>query len=147
MKTPLSPQKPASSASRIKKPNVISHKKPPPNPLPPFPAQNTTPPTPSSPHTPPDPNSKPQPPSSPSPSSPPSPSPPPSQPDPQPQSFESLYLHLITAEFANDIDKVRHAPDFKPPASVALLVQALRAGAGGFGEGERGRIMRAGDGG
>ena len=42
--------------------------------------------------------------------------------------FGSYYLQRLTAEFADDIDRLRKAPDFKGEASVEVLVAALREG-------------------
>lgn len=61
-------------------------------------------------------------------------------PAPQHQDFESWYLQRVTAEFADDIDKVRNARDFTE-ASVPMLVHALKQGAQGFNEEERRVIM------
>ena len=64
------------------------------------------------------------------------------QPDlPKPgQDFESYYLQRVTAEFADDIDKVRNAGDFKS-SSIPVLVRALKQGAAGFSEEEKRRVM------
>ena len=60
---------------------------------------------------------------------------------PPKESFESWYLKQVTAEFADDIDKIRNAPDFTEK-SVPVLVQALKQGGARFSEQERERILR-----
>ncbi|KAL2045646.1 hypothetical protein N7G274_002074 [Stereocaulon virgatum] len=60
-------------------------------------------------------------------------------PPPQ-ESFESYYLRRVTAAFADDIDKVRAAPDFTSK-SVPILIQALKQGAYSFTPEEQERIM------
>ena len=57
------------------------------------------------------------------------------------EDFESYYLKQITAEFADDIDKLRSAPDFSAQ-SVPILVQALRQGSKGFTDEEKEKVMR-----
>lgn len=44
-------------------------------------------------------------------------------------SFEDFYLEQITHEFADDIDKIRKASDFKEEKSLPVLVAALKQGA------------------
>jgi len=58
------------------------------------------------------------------------------------ESFEFYYLRQVTAEFADDIDKIRNASDFNE-RSVAVLVQALKGSGANFTEEERGRVMGA----
>ncbi|KAI9748163.1 MAG: Adenosine 5'-monophosphoramidase [Candelina submexicana] len=48
-----------------------------------------------------------------------------------PASFESYYLRMATSEFAEDLDKVRTASDFRD-ASLPILVKALQQGASIF---------------
>ena len=62
--------------------------------------------------------------------------------DPE-QAFEDFYLKQATKEFANDIDKLRSAPDFNE-RNVSILIRALRQGTACFGEGERRRVGSAG---
>ncbi|KAM0794480.1 ribosome-assembly protein 3-domain-containing protein, partial [Usnea florida] len=57
------------------------------------------------------------------------------------EDFESYYLKQITAEFADDIDKLRNAPDFSAQ-SVPILVQALKQGSKGFTDEEKDKVMR-----
>ena len=65
-----------------------------------------------------------------------------SQPSTPPkEDFESYYMRRVTAEFADDIDKLRNAPDFSEQ-SVHVLIQALRQGTKGFSEEEKEKIMR-----
>ena len=61
---------------------------------------------------------------------------------PAKESFESYYLKQITAEFADDIDKIRNAPDFSEK-SVPVLIQALKQTGAGFTEEEKQIIMGA----
>lgn len=51
-------------------------------------------------------------------------------------SFEEVYLRQITHEFADDIDKIRQASDFKEK-SLLVLVAALKQGATIYTEEER----------
>lgn len=57
--------------------------------------------------------------------------------------FESWYLRRVTAEFAEDLDKVRSAGDFKE-SSVPILIRALEQGSGMFTQEEKARIMVGG---
>ncbi|MCJ1378034.1 hypothetical protein MMC17_001130 [Xylographa soralifera] len=66
-----------------------------------------------------------------------------SQRRPQADTFESFYLQAVTREFADDIDKVRNASDFKD-SSLPILIEALRQGVGIYGEEERERVMGRG---
>lgn len=50
--------------------------------------------------------------------------------------FEDFYLQQITKEFADDIDKIRQAGDFKE-SSLPVLVAALKQGATIYTEEER----------
>ncbi len=59
---------------------------------------------------------------------------------PSKESFESYYLKQVTAEFADDIDKIRNASDFNE-RSVPVLIQALKQSASNFTEEERERVM------
>jgi len=59
------------------------------------------------------------------------------------EEFSAIYLRRIAAELADDLDKVREAPDFKAN-SVPMLVHALRQGESMYGVGERGRVVGAG---
>ncbi|MCJ1452795.1 hypothetical protein MMC28_003139 [Mycoblastus sanguinarius] len=102
---------------------------------------------------------KPAAPKSPSPAASTSPSPETPEPDPEPntpqnpatktsapappEDFSSYYLKRLTVEFADDIDKIRNASDFKE-GSVPVLIQALKQGAQGFSEEERARVMMDG---
>ena len=60
---------------------------------------------------------------------------------PAKEDFESYYMKRVTAEFADDLDKLRNAPDFGEQ-SVPILIQALRQGAKGFSEEEKEKIMK-----
>jgi ribosome assembly protein 3 len=57
--------------------------------------------------------------------------------------FSTIYLRKIASEFADDLDKVREAPDFKA-SSVPMLIHALKQGETLFEAGERRRVVRAG---
>ena len=46
----------------------------------------------------------------------------------------------MTADFADDIEKLRNANDFKE-SSVPVLIQALKQGAAGFTEEEKKMVM------
>lgn len=50
-------------------------------------------------------------------------------------------MKRVTAEFADDIDKLRNAPDFSEK-SVPVLIQALRQGVNGFSEEEKEKVMQ-----
>lgn len=54
--------------------------------------------------------------------------------------FAAYYLQRATREFAEDLDKVRGASDFKNDA-VPLLVNALQQGMALFSDKERRRIV------
>lgn len=55
--------------------------------------------------------------------------------------FSSFYLQCATREFAEDLDKIRLADDFKPESSVPALVHALQQGAALYPDAERARVM------
>ncbi|KAL8989277.1 MAG: hypothetical protein Q9177_001807 [Variospora cf. flavescens] len=62
-------------------------------------------------------------------------------PSPQDETdFESFYLKQVTAEFADDLDKLRNASDFTEK-SVPILINALKATAGMYSEGDKGKVM------
>ncbi|KAL9102276.1 MAG: hypothetical protein Q9163_002545 [Psora crenata] len=54
------------------------------------------------------------------------------------EDFEQFYLRQITAEFADDLEKLRKASDFKEE-SVPMLIQALKQGVDSFSEEEKKR--------
>jgi hypothetical protein len=58
------------------------------------------------------------------------------------EEFSALYLRKLAAEFADDLDKVREAPDFKA-SSVPMLVHALKQGESLFTVEERRRVVGA----
>ncbi|MCJ1224113.1 hypothetical protein MMC12_000756 [Toensbergia leucococca] len=58
----------------------------------------------------------------------------------EPTDFESFYLQKVTAEFADDLDRVRNAEDFRDK-SLPLLINALKQGASIFSEEERRKVM------
>ena len=55
--------------------------------------------------------------------------------------FPSFYLQRATREFAEDLDKIRLADDFKPDTSVPTLVHALQQGAALYSPADRARVM------
>jgi ribosome assembly protein 3 len=57
--------------------------------------------------------------------------------------FTSFYLQQATKEFAEDLDKVRTADDFKGDA-LPILIKALQQGTALFSAGDQQRIMDAG---
>ncbi|KAF4307668.1 putative sds23 moc1 protein [Botryosphaeria dothidea] len=59
--------------------------------------------------------------------------------------FPSWYLRTVTQELAEDLDKVRNAPDFGD-AALPLLVHALQQGEGCFSAVEKARVMVGGRG-
>ncbi|KAI4130269.1 MAG: hypothetical protein LQ338_001806 [Usnochroma carphineum] len=54
--------------------------------------------------------------------------------------FESFYLKQVTAEFADDLDKLRNASDFSEK-SVPILIHALKATASVYSEEEKAKVM------
>ncbi|KAF2177388.1 hypothetical protein K469DRAFT_376337 [Zopfia rhizophila CBS 207.26] len=60
----------------------------------------------------------------------------------QDEDFTSLYLRKVTAELADDLDKVREANDFTN-RSMPMLIHALRQGESIFGVEEKRRIVSA----
>ncbi|CAF9923373.1 MAG: hypothetical protein ALECFALPRED_002367 [Alectoria fallacina] len=60
---------------------------------------------------------------------------------PPKEDFESYYLKRVTAEFADDIDRLRNAPDFNEK-SVPVLIEALKGGSKGFSEEEKQTLMK-----
>jgi adenine C2-methylase RlmN of 23S rRNA A2503 and tRNA A37 len=74
------------------------------------------------------------------------PSPPPAAPTTKSSSkanaddFSALYLRKLAAEFADDLDKVREAQDFKA-SSVPMLVHALKQGESLYTTEEKRRVV------
>lgn len=56
--------------------------------------------------------------------------------------FSSYYLQRATKEFAEDLDKVRTADDFKTDG-ISLLIQALQQGTETFSPEEKRRVVTA----
>lgn len=54
--------------------------------------------------------------------------------------FEDMYLRQATKEFAEDLEKLRTASDFKGEKSVQILVDALKQGTACFGDDEKQRL-------
>ncbi|KAI4105525.1 MAG: hypothetical protein LQ339_003367 [Xanthoria mediterranea] len=72
------------------------------------------------------------------------------QPDPannnQPEGtddFEGFYLQQVTAEFADDLDKLRNASDFTDK-SMPVLIEALKDTARTYSEKEKEEVMGRG---
>lgn len=57
--------------------------------------------------------------------------------------FTSFYLQRVTTEFAEDLDKIRGADDFKGDA-LPILIEALKNGTSLFSEEEKRRVVNAG---
>ena len=58
------------------------------------------------------------------------------------EDFSAIYLRKIASEFADDLDKVREAQDFKA-SSVPMLIHALKQGESLFSGVEKGRVISA----
>lgn len=58
------------------------------------------------------------------------------------EDFGALYLRKIASEFADDLDKVREAQDFKA-SSVPMLIHALKQGESLFTAEEKRRVVAA----
>ncbi|KAH8195772.1 hypothetical protein TruAng_010074 [Truncatella angustata] len=58
------------------------------------------------------------------------------------EEFTSFYLQQATKEFAEDLDKVRNADDFKGDA-FPMLIRALQQGTALFSSADQRRIMDA----
>lgn len=56
--------------------------------------------------------------------------------------FDDFYLEQLTREFADDLDKIRSAPDFKN-SSVEVLIEALKQGRACFAESDRLNVGRS----
>ncbi|RYP64209.1 hypothetical protein DL769_006755 [Monosporascus sp. CRB-8-3] len=57
--------------------------------------------------------------------------------------FTSYYLQRATMEFAEDLDKIRGADDFKGRDALPMLVQSLQQGTSMFSAADRKRILDA----
>ncbi|KAL8915504.1 MAG: hypothetical protein Q9171_000069 [Xanthocarpia ochracea] len=57
--------------------------------------------------------------------------------------FETFYLKQITAEFADDLDKLRNANDFNEK-SMPILIDALKSAAHTYSEEEKAEAMGLG---
>lgn len=58
------------------------------------------------------------------------------------EAFTAHYMATLAAEFAEDLDKIRSARDFKGEASLEILLDALRQGTTSYSADERARIGR-----
>ncbi|KAL8684052.1 MAG: hypothetical protein Q9186_000082 [Xanthomendoza sp. 1 TL-2023] len=54
--------------------------------------------------------------------------------------FEAFYLKQVTAEFADDLDKLRNASDFNDN-SLPILIDALKCTARTYSEEEKAEVM------
>jgi ribosome assembly protein 3 len=54
--------------------------------------------------------------------------------------FESYYVQLMTAEFGEDLDKLRQSNDFQP-RSLPLLINALKEGKNMFDANQRKAVL------
>ena len=57
--------------------------------------------------------------------------------------FTKIYMQRATAEFSEDLDKIRGADDFKDDA-LEILIDSLRQGTGVFKAEEKRRIVTSG---
>jgi ribosome assembly protein 3 len=57
--------------------------------------------------------------------------------------FTQFYTRQATQEFAEDLDRVRRAEDFREGEGLEMLITALRQGAGLFSIEEMRRVVRA----
>lgn len=60
----------------------------------------------------------------------------------QTEDFASIYLRRVTAELADDLDKVREAKDFKS-SSLSMLIHALKQGESMYSADEKKRVVSA----
>lgn len=58
------------------------------------------------------------------------------------EDFAAVYLRKVAAELADDLDKVREAPDFKA-SSVPMLIHALKQGESLYSMDEKRRVVGA----
>jgi ribosome assembly protein 3 len=58
------------------------------------------------------------------------------------EDFASIYLRNVTAELADDLDKVRDAKDFKS-SSLPMLIHALKQGESIYSADEKRRFVSA----
>lgn len=58
-----------------------------------------------------------------------------------PEKFEAVYLQQATKEFADDLEKLRVAGDFKPDKSVPILIEALKQGASCYSTAEKQSVV------
>jgi ribosome assembly protein 3 len=61
------------------------------------------------------------------------------------QAFDEFYLRQLTKEFANELDQLRSATDFRADKSVPLLIAALRQGSACFTSEEKRKIVGSGE--
>ncbi|KAI0394474.1 ribosome-assembly protein 3-domain-containing protein [Xylariaceae sp. FL0594] len=57
--------------------------------------------------------------------------------------FRAYYLQQSTKEFAEDLDKVRSADDFKGDSALRILVESLRQGTSMFSASDQKRVVDA----
>ncbi|KAL8864335.1 MAG: hypothetical protein Q9174_007391, partial [Haloplaca sp. 1 TL-2023] len=58
--------------------------------------------------------------------------------------FETFYLKQVTAEFADDLDRLRNANDFNEK-SLPILIDALKGTAGTYSEEDKAKVMGKGE--
>ncbi|KAL8956615.1 MAG: hypothetical protein Q9183_006263, partial [Haloplaca sp. 2 TL-2023] len=63
--------------------------------------------------------------------------------EPEETDFETFYLKQVTAEFADDLDRLRNANDFNEK-SLPILVDALKGTAGTYSEKDKVKVMGKG---
>ena len=64
--------------------------------------------------------------------------------EPEETDFETFYLKRVTAEFADDLDRLRNANDFNEN-SLPILVDALKGTAGTYSEEDKAKVMGKGE--
>ncbi|KAJ3577758.1 hypothetical protein NPX13_g2806 [Xylaria arbuscula] len=57
--------------------------------------------------------------------------------------FTAYYLHQSTKEFAEDLDKIRTADDFKSRDALSMLIRSLQQGTSMFSAADQKRIAEA----
>jgi ribosome assembly protein 3 len=60
--------------------------------------------------------------------------------------FTSYYLQRATQEFAEDLDKIRNADDFKGNDALPMLIRSLQQGTSTFSTEDQRRIVAGGAG-
>lgn len=60
------------------------------------------------------------------------------------EDFTAYYLQQSTEEFAEDLDKIRSADDFKARDALPMLIRSLQQGTSMFSAADQRRIVEAG---